>query len=194
MTTFLKAQDVTGVRDHSRATVAADLAAEQERQDSIARAYAAGLDDGRAAAVAEGQAAGPRIAAALEELALAARAHQVAAVDTTSRAVLASAIDIAEWILRHELPADSRSVVTRLAEAAAALLPSPTARVVVSSHDEGAVRAWASGRTVDVVVDPQLRAGDATFDNGTGSVEVTVAAALRIAAEALGIDPARGVQ
>ena len=75
-----------------------------------------------------------------------------------------------------------------------ALLPSPRARCVVSSYDESAVRAWSGARDLDVVVDPALAPGDAHFDNGTGSVEVTVAAALRIAAEALGVDPARGVQ
>jgi hypothetical protein len=47
---------------------------------------------------------------------------------------------------------------------------------------------------VELVVDAALAPGDARYDNGTGTVEVTVAAALRIAAEALGIDPARGVR
>ncbi len=194
MTTFLKAQDVTAVRAGAQRASATVLAAEQERQDAIAAAYAAGLDDGRAAAHAEGAAAAPRIAAALEQLAAAATVQQRDAVDASSRAVLATAIDIAEWILRHELANSSRSVLTRLGEAATALLPGPRARAVVSSHDEAAVRAWADGRDLDVVVDPHLAAGDARFDNGTGSVEVTVAAALRIAAEALGVDPARGVQ
>ncbi|MGB8650630.1 MAG: FliH/SctL family protein, partial [Mycobacteriales bacterium] len=138
--------------------------------------------------------AGPRIAAALEALALTAAAQQAAAVDVSSRAVLASAIDIAEWVLRHELAADSRSVLARLGDAAQALLPSPTARAIVSVHDEDAVRRWADGRGIEVVADPHLPAGDAHFENGTGSVDVTVAAALRIAAESLGVDPARGVR
>lgn len=194
MTAFLKAEHVTAVRDTGAAASVEALRLEQERQDAIAAAYAAGLDDGRAQAEAASAAAGPRIAQALEQLAQAARAQQSAAVDESSRAVLASAIDLAEWILRHELSASSRSVLLRLGEAATALLPAPNPRAIVSSHDEVAVRAWAEGRGVDVVVDPHLAAGDAYFDNGTGSVEVTVSAALRIAAEALGVDPARGVQ
>jgi hypothetical protein len=53
------------------------------------------------------------------------------------------------------------------------------------------VRGWAARHDVDVVVDASLEPGDATYDNGAGSAEVTVAAALRIAAEALGVDPSR---
>lgn len=194
MTTFLKAVEVKGVHRRATETSAAALAAETERQDVIAAAYARGLDDGHTAAEAAGLASGPRIAAALEQLARSAAEQQAVAIDVGSRAVLASAVDIAEWVLRHELTGDSRSVLARLAEAAAALLPSPTTRAVVSQHDASAVRAWADGRGIEVVVDPHLAPGDARFDNGTGSVDVTVAAALRIAAEALGVDPARGVQ
>lgn len=194
MSSFLKAGEVRGVRDQAAARLTAALAEEQQRQDAVAAAYAAGLDDGRAAAVAEGADAGPRIAAALEQLARTAAAQQSAAVDAASRAVLATAMDIAEWVLRHELAADTRSLLSRLSEAASALLPSATARATVSPADEPAVRAWAASRDLEVVVDPALAPGDARFDNGTGSVEVTVAAALRIAAEALGVDPARGPQ
>ena len=194
MSSVLKAHLVPAARESEKSAGLAVLAAEKERQDAIAAAYAAGLDAGRAAALAESAAAAPRIAEALEQLTAASRLHQTEAVDTTSRAVLASAIDIAEWILRHELPADSRSLVARLGEAASALLPSPTARVVVGPADEPAVREWAVLRGVELVVDATLAPGDARYDNGTGTVEVTVAAALRIAAEALGIDPARGVR
>lgn len=194
MSSVLKAHMVPATQAVERQTNLALLAVEKERQDAIAAAYAAGMDAGRDAALAASAAAGPRIAEALEQLADASRHHQIDAVDTTSRAVLASAIDIAEWILRHELPNDSRSLLARLGEAAHALLPSPTARVVISPSDEPAVREWAALRDVQLVVDPALAPGDARYDNGTGSVEVTVGAALRIAAEALGIDPARGVR
>lgn len=194
MSAVLKAHLVPAARENERTAGLAVLQAEKDRQDAIAAAYAAGLDAGRASALAESAAAAPRIAEALEQLAQASRLHQTEAVDTTSRAVLASAIDIAEWILRHELPNDSRSLIARLGEAASALLPAPTARVVVGPADEPAVREWAQLRGVDLVVDPALAPGDARYDNGTGTVEVTVAAALRIAAEALGVDPARGVR
>ena len=191
---IVRSVDVLAVRDDAARTRAAVLQAQTERQDAIAAAYAAGLDDGRDQAHAAGAAATPRLAAALEQLLLVARETHSEAVDRTSRAVLASAVDIAEWILRHELPTDTRSILSRLSEAAAALLPSPRARVVVSPTDAEQVQAWARTRDLEVVVDPALPAGDALFHSGDGTVEVTVAAALRIAAEALGIDPARGVQ
>lgn len=194
MTSFLKAEDVQGVRSEAVARSTAALLAEQERQDAVAGAYARGLDAGRAEALAQGADAGPRVAAALEQLARTGSLQRADAVDATSRAVIASAVDIAEWVLRHELSHDTRSILARLSEAASALLPSASTRAIVSPADEATVRAWCTTRDIELVVDPALNAGDARFDNGTGSVDVTVAAALRIAAEALGVDPARGVQ
>ena len=64
--------------------------------------------------------------------------------------------------------------------------------MTVSPQDEPAVRAWAAQHDVEVQVDPQLPVGDARYESGAGTVEATVPAALRIAAEALGMDPARG--
>lgn len=189
---FLKAGSVQGVRDRAVARTAAALLADKQQQDAVAAAYARGLDEGRAAALAAGADAGPRIAAALEQLARTAARQQTEAVNVTSRAVLASAIDIAEWVLRQELGRDSRSILARLAEAANALLPSAQTTATVSPSDAAAVREWASNRDIQVVVDAHLAPGDARFDNGTGSVDVTVSAALRIAAEAMGVDPARG--
>ena len=199
---FVKASRVVAVRDKdleiaaSAAAVAAAADAvtrEQERQALVASTYAAGYDDGLARAQRDGAAAAVRCAEALEQLVTTARGQHVAEVQDTSRAVLAAAVDIAEWILRHELPRDTRSLLTRLDEAAASLLPSPDVRVRVSSADEEAVQGWAAARRgITVTADPALRAGDAHYDTDAGSVEVSVAAALRIAAEALGIDPARG--
>ena len=192
MTRVLKASAVHGVHQRAHDRVVAELAEEQERQGALAAAYASGFDDGRAAAVRDGADAAPRTAAALEHLVSVATQTRVATVDVTSRAVLAAAIDIAQWVLRHELAHDSRSLLQRLEEAAHALLPSSRSTVTVSPTDEAAVRGWAARHDVDVAVDPALEAGDARFDNGAGSAEVTVAAALRIAAEALGVDPSRG--
>lgn len=192
MTRVLKAERVVGVRHAAHERVAAELAAEQERQAAVAAAYAAGFDDGRAAALRAGADAGPRGAVALEQLLAHARQQHTTAVDATSRAVLAAAMDVAQWVLGHELRADSRSLLDRLAAATNALLPTPRTTVTVSPYDEEAVRAWAVGHDVEVAVDPALGPGDGRLDTGAGSVDVTVAAALRIAGEALGVDPARG--
>jgi flagellar biosynthesis/type III secretory pathway protein FliH len=191
VTRVLKAAAVHGVHQRAHDRVVAELAEEQERQGVVAAAYASGYDDGRAAALQEGAGAAPRAAAALEHLAAVATQTRLTTVDATSRAVLAAAIDIAQWVLRHELAQDSRSLLQRLEEAAHALLPSSRSTVTVSPADEEAVRGWAARHDVDVVVDASLEPGDATYDNGAGSAEVTVAAALRIAAEALGVDPSR---
>jgi flagellar biosynthesis/type III secretory pathway protein FliH len=191
VTRVLKAGDVLGVNRQAHDRVAAELAAEQERQAALAAAYAAGFDDGHAAAGREGAAAGPRAAAALQRLVTLAEQAQHEVADATSRAVLASAIDIAEWVLRHELSLNSRSLLERLKASAHALLPSTTSRVHVSPYDEAVVRGWAAQHDVEVLVDPELDPGNARYESGAGSVDVTVAAALRIAAEALGVDPSR---
>lgn len=191
----VKAGDVVAVCRKEQAVALAQLELEQARDEAAAVAFRQGFAAGRTQAMAQGAGAELRAAEALEALVAAATHRHAEEVSATSRAVLAAALDVAEWILRHELPADSRSLLTRLGEAAGSLLPSPAARVTVSPHDEPAVRPWAARRRgVEVVVDPALAPGDATFDTDAGSVEVSVAAALRIAAETLGIDPARGVQ
>ncbi len=191
MTRVMKAEAVHGVHQRAHERVVEELAAAQVRQDAVAEAYARGFDDGRAAAQREGAEAAPRAAVALEHLVAIATQTRLATVDATSRAVLAAAIDIAQWVLRHELAEDTRSLLQRLDEAASALLPSSRSKVTVSPHDEAAVQGWASRHDIDVVVDDSLAAGDARFDNGAGTAEVTVSAALRIAAEALGVDPSR---
>lgn len=192
MTRVMKAAAVHGVHQLAHQRVASELAAEQERQGVVAEAYAKGYDEGKAEAIRDGAGAAPRAAAALEHLVAIATQTRLATVDATSRAVLAAAMDIAQWVLRHELAQDTRSLLQRLDIAANALLPDSRSKVIVSTHDEEAVRGWASHHDVDVAVDSSLQAGDARFDNGAGTAEVTVAAALRIAAEALGVDPARG--
>ena len=194
-TRLLKAGDVVGVRQRIAAQAAAVEQQRAVQQAQVDAAFSAGYEEGRRSALAEGADAALRGAAVLEQLAgTAARAH-AAEVAGTSRAVLAAALDITEWVLRHELARDSRSLLTRLGEAAASLLPSPTTRVGVSAADAPAVRTWGSRRSgVEVHVDPALAPGDATLDTDAGSVDVSVAAALRIAAETPGVDPARGVE
>jgi flagellar biosynthesis/type III secretory pathway protein FliH len=195
LTRVVKAGDVVAVRREEQAAALAQLELDRVHRQAAAASFSDGYQAGRAAALAEGTGADLRAAAALDALAAAAVRAHAEEVSGTSRAVLAAALDVAEWVLRHELPADSRSLLTRLGEAAGSLLPSPSARVSVSPHDEAAVRPWAARRRgVEVVVDPSLAPGDAAFDTDAGSVEVSVAAALRIAAETLGVDPARGVQ
>lgn len=189
----MKASRVVAVNEQRAVDGALALEREQERQSVIASAYASGYDDGLARAARDGAAAAVRSAEALEQLVLAVQSQHAAEVAATSRAVLAAALDISEWILRHELPRDTRSIVARLDEAARSLMPSPVVRVSVAAADEAAVRRWAAARPgVEVVVDAGFAPGDASYVTDAGAVDVSIAAALRIAAEALGVDPARG--
>ncbi|MCW2776592.1 MAG: hypothetical protein JWN17_317 [Frankiales bacterium] len=185
----VKAGDVTVVRDARVADRTADLAAEAERQQALAAAYAAGFDDGLRRAVAQGSEAAPRGAAALEALlAQVSRVH-AEEVAATGRTVLSAAVDVARWVLRHELSDSTRSLLLRLQESADALLPSPHTRVLVSAADADTVRGWAEQqRSTTVVVDPSLAPGDASVETDAGSIDVSIAAALRIACEALDVD------
>lgn len=185
----VKAGNVPQVRDAQAVQRTAELAAEAERQEALAAAYAAGFDDGVRRAVAQGAEAAPRGAAALEALlAQVARMH-AEEVTATGRAVLTAAVDVAQWVLRHEVSQSSRSLLARLEESASALLPAAGTRVLVSAADAGAVRDWAATRSgTTVVVDPALAPGDASVETDAGSIDVSVAAALRIAREALDVD------
>jgi flagellar assembly protein FliH len=191
----LKAGDVRAVQAvqvDAAAARAAELAAEAERQESLAAAYAAGFDDGVKRAVDLGAEAAPRGAAALEALLAEVSRLHAEEVAATGRAVLSAAVDVARWVLRGEVSESSRSLLARLDESAGALLPSPTTRVLVSPADEAAVTGWAAGRpAVQVVVDPSLPPGDASVETDAGNLDVSVAAALRIAAEALDVEEPR---
>lgn len=187
---LLKAGDVEGVRADAAADRAAVLARETERQAEVAAAYASGFDDGMRRALASGAEAAPRGAAALEALLRTVEQQHAGQVQATSRTVLAAAVDIARWVLRAEVAESSRGLLARLEQSAAALLPSPTTRVRVSAGDADAVREWAARRTgVEVVVDATLPPGDAAVETDAGSIDVSVAAALRLAADSLGLDP-----
>ncbi len=187
----LKAGDVAGVRVSDAALRTAQLQAEAERQQALADAYAAGFDDGVRRAVAQGADAAPRGAAALEALLDEVRRLHAEQVAATGRAVLSAAVDVAAWVLRAEVSEGSRALLARLEQSATALLPSPTTRVLVHPDDAEAVRGWAASRSgVEVVVDPAVARGDAAVETDAGSIDVSVAAALRLAREALDV-PAR---
>jgi len=185
----LKAAELTGLQEAEAFRRRVEQARHDERAEELAAARAEGVVHGLAMARAEGAAAVERLATAMEQLAQQSRAQHTAHVDAASRAVLANAIDLAEWILRHELSAGTKSLLDRLAMAAHALLPHPQSRILVSHEDHHVVQPWAEKQGIAVEVDSTLAQGDARFDSGSGSVEVTVGAALRVAAQALGVDP-----
>lgn len=193
-TTFrvLRAADVTGLQQEAATRASREQAQHDERAEELRAARAEGVVAGLAMARQEGADAVPRLAAALEELARTSRAQHERCVDETSRAILANAIDLAEWVLRHELSSSSTSLLDRLAHAATMLLPGPSVRVSVHPDDLHLVAPWAAQQGAALEGDATLERGDARFDNGNGTVDVSVGAALRVAAQALGVDPAQG--
>lgn len=186
---------LSGAPAPGAAPSAAELAHEAhqaELEAAGAEAFRAGIEYARAEASALQAAAAVRGAAALERLADLAADQQTAAVSAASRAVLAAALDVAEWVLRDELSTHGRALLRRLDEAATRLLPSSRLTVMVSGQDLESVTGWARSRPeADVVVDPGLSPGDARLVTDAAQADVTVAAALRVACELLGVDPGR---
>jgi flagellar biosynthesis/type III secretory pathway protein FliH len=149
-------------------------------------AYARGLVDGRSAADHESVDAALRGAAALEQLVATATSLAADEVDITEGTVLDAVLELAGWVLRAEPSQASRSLLARLSEAARTLAPAPRTLVQVSEADLAAVTAWARPG-VEVVVSPRLAPGEARLDRGDGSAILTFSAALRRAAETLGV-------
>jgi flagellar biosynthesis/type III secretory pathway protein FliH len=188
----LKAADVVHqARVASEQT--AQAAAMQARLDAArAEGYQAGIVAARQDLEGQALAAGPRIAAALEQLAAESARLQGETVASTNDAVLSAALDISGWILRADPAAASASLLPRLTAAARTLAPGDRTVVRVSPHDLEAVTAWARDN-VEVIPDSRLAAGEARLDRGEGSAVLTFSAALRRAADTLGVsEPAAG--
>ena len=141
---------LSGAPAPGAAPSAAELAHEAhqaELEAAGAEAFRAGIEHARAEASALQAAAAVRGAAALERLADLAADQQTAAVSAASRAVLAAALDVAEWVLRDELS-------TRRPRAAAparrgrhpAAAPPAGSPSSVSGQDLESVTGWARSR------------------------------------------------
>jgi flagellar biosynthesis/type III secretory pathway protein FliH len=170
----------------------AHAAAVQATLDTAhAEGYATGVAAARSELEGQALAAGPRIAAALEQLAVESARLQGESVAATNDAVLSAALDIAGWILQADPAAASASLLPRLTAAARTLAPSDRTMVRVSPHDLEAVSGWAR-EGVEVVPDSRLAAGEARLDRGEGSAVLTFSAALRRAAATLGISEISG--
>lgn len=169
--------------------IAVHLASPPPSAEDLAAAYERGRRDATDELRAGAEAAAGRAAAALQALAQETAAAHRAVVDDGSRAVIAAAIDVAEWVLRQPLSTAQHGLLERLREAATHLIASPRATVRVNVADAEPVRGWAAGAGVAVTVDEALRPGDAVLETDAGAADVSVAAALRVAAEMLGVDP-----
>lgn len=167
---------------------AAEAAAREEaHRAEVAAAYRAGLADGRAQAEREGVAAVPHLVAALERAAEQVDAAAAAARAAASRAVADAAMELATWIVRREVSIDPSLLAGRLAEALSHLQPAGPAVVRVAPGLAEAVRAWAAEAGVAAVVeaDPSLVPGEARIVADDCGADLTLAAAVARAREAL---------
>jgi flagellar biosynthesis/type III secretory pathway protein FliH len=183
---LLKA-DVVAARE---ATYAAEAGEAQSRRHggALEEAFTAGVAAGRAAAEQEAAGAARRGAVALDVLVEQTGRLTAAEIDLTDQTVLATVLELTGWVLRAEPTQASRSLLNRLSQAARSLAPGPTTVVRVNTADLSAVSSWA--RTgVEVVIDERLSPGEARLDRGDGSAVLTFSAALRRAADALGVLP-----
>lgn len=185
----LKAADVVQQARIASEQTAQAVAVQAKLDAARAEGYQAGVAAARQDMEAQALAAGPRIAAALEQLAAESARLQGESVAATNDAVLSAALDVAGWILRADPAAASESLLPRLTAAARTLAPGDRTVVRVSPHDLEAVTSWAR-EGVEVVPDSRLSAGEARLDRGEGSAVLTFAAALRRAAATLGVSGA----
>lgn len=187
----LKAADVVQQAQVASEQTAQAAAAQARLDAARAEGYQAGIAAAHQDLEGQALAAGPRIAAALEQLAAESVRLQGETVASTNDAVLSAALDIAGWILRSDPAAASASLLPRLTAAARTLAPGDRTVVRVSPHDLEAVTAWARDN-VEVIPDSRLAAGEARLDRGEGCAVLTFSAALRRAADTLGISESTG--
>jgi flagellar assembly protein FliH len=181
---LLKADDVAA--RNAAVQRQADEQAERDRQGALEDAYATGFADGRAAAEQDGAAATLRGAAALEQLVRETGRLTGETVDATDAALIEAVLELTAWVLRAEPSQASRSLLDRLSTAARTLTPGTRTVVRCSTEDHEAVTGWARAG-VEVVADPRLAPGEARLDRNDGSAVLTFSAALRRAAETLGL-------
>ena len=185
-TTVIKAGDVQMVYLERRA-------ADREREASAVRqrveldaAYQSGMADGRRAAEADGLAAMPKVAAAIDR-AVAGLAEAAAGQARDDVAALVEyATEIARWILGRELATDPAAILGRIESALVGLNPNGRLVLRVSPEAADLVGRWAEGRDAEVIADPALEPGEARIDAGDASADLTWAQAFSRVREALG--------
>jgi flagellar biosynthesis/type III secretory pathway protein FliH len=184
--TVIKADAVQMVFLERRAADRELQAAATRQRVEVDAAYQSGVADGRRAAEADGLAAMPRLAAAIDGAvaglgeALAERA--AADADT----LVGFATEIARWILGRELETDPAAVLGRIEAALDGL--SVNSRLIVRVAPEAVelVSRWAEGRDADVIGDPSLTPGEARLAGGAASADLTWAPAFSRVREAFG--------
>ena len=155
-------------------------------QLEIDAAYQSGLADGRRAAEADGLAAMPDVAAAIDRAGRTLAEDLRRRTDDDTATLVAYATEIARWILGRELAADPSAVLGRIEAALGGL--NPNGRLVVRVNPQAAdiVRRWAEGRDADVIGDAGLAPGEARLEAGDAGADLTWAPAFARVRDAFG--------
>jgi flagellar assembly protein FliH len=167
--------------------VRAAAALEESRRLELEEAYRRGVADGGAQAEADGLAAAPRVAQAIERAAGELAAATAAQIATDASAIAGVAIEIARWILERELSTDVETTVARIESALAGLATTGRLEVSVAPALVDAVAKWA-GSDTGVHADPALQPGEARLSSGSASADLTFDEAFRRAADAIGLE------
>lgn len=171
---------------------ASDRDREARLRAEVDAAYQSGVADGRRAAEADGLAAMPNVAAALDRAAAELAAAVAGRAAGDAETLLGYATEIARWILGREVEADPAAVIGRIETALAGLSPNSRLVVRVSPASVDLVRRWAEGRDADVVADPSLTAGEARLDAGHAAADLTWAQAFNRVRAAFDLDDVAG--
>ena len=185
----LKAERVR-VIDAAGAATAASRAAEAqaaEHRADVDAAYQAGLVEGRRQAEADGIASVPRLADTVGKAAASVWEAVSRRKAEETEVVLATALEVARWIVGRELSSSPELLGERIEAALADLLPTGRLTLFVSPSQVDAINEWLAdtARDADVVADRTVSPGEARLEAGDASADLTFDTALARAREAL---------
>lgn len=146
---------------------------EDTHRVAVEAAYQAGLDDARAAAAAEREAAGPQVARAIEALVSATASAASAHTAALSRESVEVGIEVARWLSAREVEVDPNPMLQRVEQALAGLLPTAPPMLFVAPEMVEVIAAWAADASVEVRGRPGLAPGEAVLDAGHSSADLT---------------------
>jgi flagellar biosynthesis/type III secretory pathway protein FliH len=167
-----------------------DMAAQQQREAeaalaaAVAEAYQRGVGDGRAAAESDGVGAMPRVADAIAAATAGATAAAAEQVRSDTDALVATAVEVAAWMVGEQAMIDPSLLIDRIERALDGLAATTSLEIEVAPSQLQIVQQWA-GADVEVVANAQLGPADAQIRAGAATADLTVAEAVRRAMAAV---------
>lgn len=161
-------------------------------EQAVEEAYRTGVADGRDEAEASHTAAVPRLAAAIEQLAVAVRAAQ-----DEERAALTSdtvdmAIEVARWVCGRELATDVAALTARVEAALSDLMPTSTVVLEIAPEMAESLSEWADDGGIEIRPRADLAPGEARLVAGHARADLTFDAAVERLRHVLAADLGTG--